>query len=229
MHIRLQLAYIIFPFFLVSCASKAPIISNSGHPIHWTSNEVSSIKTLNQEAVTMQNLDYSCGSAALATLMKYYFNDDVTEMTLLEEVKTLFSQKDFSVIEENGLSFKELEQIAAARGYQFASVQLQPTALAKLSGPILVYVEPNNYRHFAILRGTVNGRVYLADPSRGNISMPIEEFSQEWSGKSLILGKPGFGTPKQHGLSVHAHAAPDAFLLSSQNRLTSYDKHIISD
>lgn len=176
----------------------------------------------------MQKLDYSCGSAALATLMKYYFDDDVSEMSLLDEVKSIFSQKDFAVIEENGLSFKELEQIATAKGYQSASVQLQPSALEKLTGPILVYVEPNNYRHFAILRATVGGRVYLADPSRGNISMTIKEFTKEWSGKSLILGKLGFGVPKQHSLAVHAQTKPQTYLLSSQNRF-SIDDYIIPD
>lgn len=213
----------------MGCASHSPIISNAGHPIQSNANKVSSLKALNQEAVIMQQLDYSCGSAALATLMKFYFNDDVTEMSLLEEIKSIFNEKDFSTIEENGLSFKELEHIVTAYGYQSASVQLQPSALTKLSGPILVYVEPDDYRHFAILRGTVDGRVYLADPSRGNISMPIEEFTEEWSGKALILGKAGFGVPQQHGLTVHAQTKPQATLLSHQNHLSTFAQTIIPD
>ena len=45
---------------------------------------------------------------------------------------------------------------------------------------MLVYIEPQGYEHFAILRGVRGDRVYLADPSRGNIRMPMYRFLDSW-------------------------------------------------
>jgi predicted double-glycine peptidase len=48
------------------------------------------------------------------------------------------------------------------------------------------------YRHFAVLRGIEQGRVYLADPARGNIRKRIDQFVTEWEkGIVFVLGKPG--------------------------------------
>ncbi|RKZ91461.1 MAG: hypothetical protein DRR19_07125 [Candidatus Parabeggiatoa sp. nov. 1] len=43
---------------------------------------------------------------------------------------------------------------------------------------------------------------FLADPSRGNIRLSVEEFAQEWPGITLVLGKKGFGTPSEHALAI---------------------------
>lgn len=87
-------------------------------------------------------------------------------------------------------------------GYQSASVRLQPSALKELAGPVIVYVTTKNYRHFAVFRGVREDRIFLADPSRGNLIMPIDEFLKEWKGETFILGKKGFGTPTQYPLAV---------------------------
>ena len=36
------------------------------------------------------------------------------------------------------------------------------------------------YKHFAVLKGVRGDRVYLADPSRGNIRMPAYRFLEAW-------------------------------------------------
>jgi len=52
------------------------------------------------------------------------------------------------------------------------------------------------------LRGVREDRVFLADPSRGNIQLPIKEFMREWKGETFVLGKEGFGTPNKHTLAI---------------------------
>ena len=53
--------------------------------------------------------------------------------------------------------------------------------------------------HFAVLRGVRGDRVYLADPSRGNIRMPVYAFLDTWlqdDGKGLIfVVEPKSGLP----------------------------------
>ena len=42
------------------------------------------LKELRDQYVVKQEFDYSCGAAALATLMRYYFGDHVTEYEILK-------------------------------------------------------------------------------------------------------------------------------------------------
>jgi len=191
-------------FVCAGCATDGQIVSNSGYSIDVADGTVASFKTLNEQNIFMQRYDFSCGAASLATLMKFYFSDDVSEQMLLDQAKSMFPAQEYEIIAERGLSFVELSMLSEARGYQSASVRLKTAALPKLQGPILVYVETIDYRHFAILRGMAGEYVYLADPSRGNIRLTVSEFAKEWEGESFILGKEGFGIPLQHNLAIIA-------------------------
>jgi uncharacterized protein len=201
-------------FFKILCAflcsqlgtlgcSTAPLLTNGGHVIEKQLGRIKSWKELNEKDVIMQRYDYSCGAASLATLLRYYFLEDVTEQSLLNDINTIFTDEELRVIKQIGLSFLELEKISQIKGYQFASVRLNVTALKQLKGPVLVFIQPDGYKHFAILRGVVEDRVFLADPSRGNIRMTVARFLEEWHGQTLILGKQGFGLPTEHPLAIH--------------------------
>ncbi|MBX2838315.1 MAG: C39 family peptidase [Gammaproteobacteria bacterium] len=194
---------VLFCLFCLSACGGAAILSNGGHPVNTTDGRVQTWKELNSQNIIMQEFDYSCGAASLATLMRYYFDDDVTELSLLEDINRIFSLQETEIIEKAGLSFLELERLAQSKGYQTGSVRLDIITLAKLQGPVLVFVQPNGYKHFAIYRGIVEDRVFLADPSRGNIRLSISEFLKEWQGETFVLGKDGFGLPQEHGLTVN--------------------------
>jgi hypothetical protein len=56
---------------------------------------------------------------------------------------------------------------------------------------VIVFVHPLGYHHFAVLRGIDRGRVFLADPARGNLRMSIARFLDEWDGIIFVLSKPG--------------------------------------
>src|SRR4051794_9358410 len=47
------------------------------------SKRLMSWKDIRDHNVVMQRFDYSCGAAAMATLMNYYFGDQVTEADVL--------------------------------------------------------------------------------------------------------------------------------------------------
>lgn len=192
-------------FFLplcFGCTSRVPLLSNAGYLIDRQPTTVISWKKLKEQNIIMQHFDYSCGAASLATLMKYYFNDDISEENLLDHIKNSFSKKEYTRIEKDGLSFLELEKISRSLGYQSASVRLELPALLQLSGPVIVFLKTKQYKHFAVLRGVKEDRVFLADPSRGNILLPIQDFTLEWKGEAFVLGKEGFGIPNKHNLAI---------------------------
>ncbi len=150
----------------------------------------------------MQKFDYSCGAAALATLMQYYFQDPVGEKKILSNITKQMNQTVIKNRKKEGLSLLDLQQFSQRRGYQAVGVKLKFSTLKKLQGPILVHVKTREFKHFAVLRGIKDDRVFLADPSRGNIRMSIDKFSKEWQGVALVLGKKGFVPSKQHALVI---------------------------
>jgi predicted double-glycine peptidase len=159
---------------------------------------------LKSHNVVIQDLDYSCGAAALATLLQYYFRDDVSEEELLDHILGRMSAADVKDRQENGLSMDDLFQAAKDFEYHAAVVRMPVEKLPKLPAPVIVRIEKDDYKHFVVLRGMAEDRIFLADPIRGNVRVSLYTFLQQWSGEALVLGKAGFGLPSDHPLAVHA-------------------------
>jgi uncharacterized protein len=85
----------------------------------------------------------------------------------------------------------DLKHVAQAKGYRAAGFKLTIEQLKQLAAPVIVFVQPLGYKHFAVLRGIDRGRVFLADPARGNLRMSIGRFLSEWDGIVFVLGKAG--------------------------------------
>jgi uncharacterized protein len=149
-----------------------------------------SMKELRDANVVKQRYDFSCGAAALATLTRYGLGENLTERQILVELFNLLSDDERMTVSRTGFSLLHLQRVAKARGYGAEGFRLDPEQLPLLNGPVLVYIEPHGYKHFAVLRGVRNDRVYLADPSRGNIRMAAHTFLKTWlqaDGKGIIF------------------------------------------
>jgi uncharacterized protein len=130
--------------------------------------------------VVKQRFDFSCGAAALATLLRFGFGDSVTEQQILEELFNLLSEEEKTAARETGFSLLHLQRVALARGYQAEGFRLDRHSLSLLGGPVIVFLAPRGYKHFAVLRGVNGNRVHLADPSRGNMRQPVYAFLRDW-------------------------------------------------
>ena len=177
-------------------------------------------KTLQDDRVVMQQLDYSCGAAALATLLQHYFADHIDEAAILTDILSTLSVDEVAEREHNGLSLLDLKQVALRRGYQAVGVKLKLVSLPKLQGPVLIHLEHDGAGHFAVLKGIRGDRVFLADPSRGNIRLSVERFALDWTGVALVLGKPGFATSAAQTLALSERAELRDELLAAFRVLT---------
>ena len=128
---------------------------------------IGSWRELRDRNVVRQQLDYSCGAAALATLIQYYFGDEVSEEAILADILGSMTAEEVLDREANGLSLLDLRLQAERMGYQAVGVQLNLAALPRLTGPVIVHLEGDDYRHFAVLKGVRGDRIFLADPSLG--------------------------------------------------------------
>jgi predicted double-glycine peptidase len=157
-----------------------------------------SIKDLRDQGLVKQRFDFSCGAAALATILRYGFGESVTERQILEGLFDLPSEDEKATRRRTGFSLLDLQRVAEARGYNAQGFRLDPEQLPMLGGPVIVFIEPRGYKHFAVLRGVRGDRVYLADPSRGNIRVSAHTFLKGWlqGGKGIIfVVEPKTGLP----------------------------------
>lgn len=144
---------------------------------------LTSWKALRDQRVVRQRYDYSCGAAALATLLHYGFGDDVDEEGVLRAIIARLSADDEASRKKEGLSLLDLKYEAEERGYRAQGFKLAAEYVPELKGPVLVFIQPRGYAHFAVLRGVRGGRAYLADPARGNVRMPLYRFFDMWLGE----------------------------------------------
>jgi predicted double-glycine peptidase len=148
------------------------------------------LKDLRDRHLVKQTYDYSCGAAALATLLTYGLRDPVSEQEVLQLVLESLAKDEKRLRKKQGLSLLDLQQVANARGHKAQGFRLEPTYLAQLKRPVIVFIRPRGYEHFAVFRGLRGNRVYLADPSLGNIRMSRSKFLRMWldrSGKGILF------------------------------------------
>jgi predicted double-glycine peptidase len=212
-----------------SIAAAANVDIGSGLRIY---PSVKSIKDLRDENVVKQQFDYSCGAAALATLLRYGFGDDATERDVLVKLWELLSEEEKEISAREGFSLLDLQRVAHARGYKAEGFRLEPKYLDKLRGPVIVFIEPRGYKHFAVLRGMKDDRVYLADPSRGNIRMPAYTFLESWiqeGGKGIIfVVEPKTGLPTDEmPLALNVEGLPNPEIMTARQMLAVGNPFVI--
>ena len=185
---------------------------------------VQSMKALRDKGVIKQRLDYSCGAAALATILRYGLGDPVTERDILAQLFEVLSTEEQALSRKEGFSLLDMQRVAQARGYKAQGFRLEPKYLDKFGGPVIVFIEPKGYKHFAVLRGVRGNRVYLADPSRGNIRMPHYAFLEDWLGDDstgiIFVVEPKTGLPDHETpLSLTAEGIPQPEIMTASELL----------
>jgi predicted double-glycine peptidase len=181
---------------------------------------VKSLRALRDAGVVKQRYDYSCGSASLATLLTYGLNDPVDENALLRAILEPLSPDELTALQKKGLSLFDLQKLAQERGHKAQGFRVHQSQLPKLSRPVIVFIKPHGYEHFAVLKGLRGDRAYLADPSLGNVRMPIYRFLDMWadaSGRGVVFAveKAGGDWPQQYALQLAGGSGPPLEVLSA--------------
>jgi len=149
-------------------------------------------KELHEQNIVMQKRDFSCGAAALATILQYYWGDPVTELQVLTKFDDLFTQDEVRDRIQNGLTLTDLRRAAVKLGYEASIGTLRFDQLGESKVPLIVGITVGEFKHFVVYRGHDGYYAYLADPARGNIRVPISEFVAQWQKNAvLVVAKPG--------------------------------------
>lgn len=137
--------------------------------------KIASLKERRFTTTIRQQHDYSCGSAALATLLTYQYNDPVDEETVF---KAMWEQGDQTKISREGFSLLDIKQYLERIGYSADGYVAPLEKLASVGIPAIVLIRDNGYNHFVVVRGIQGGMVAVGDPSMGARSIPLTQFEQ---------------------------------------------------
>jgi predicted double-glycine peptidase len=131
-------------------------------------------------SVVFQKDSFDCGPAALATLLQLRLRRPATLPELTQTVPEL-SWQEWRRIHTHGYSLGQLVAMTVAVGARPTLRRLTARGLAKISLPVLVYLDLPSGPHYSVLTGMVGSQVALADPSLGAVVWPKEQFLLAWS------------------------------------------------
>ena len=134
--------------------------------------------------VVRQQHDYSCGSAAVATLLTYHYGAPRTEADVFE---AMYAVGDRKRIEAQGFSLLEMKLYLEGQGYAADGFRLSYDQLAKLTTPSIAMINTGNYRHFVVVKGASDTHILVGDPMLGLRTYKRAEFEGMWNSVAFVI------------------------------------------
>jgi uncharacterized protein len=175
--------------------------------------QVLSLKEIRNEGVVRQKWDISCGAAALSTLLTYQYKDNTPETDIV--VWMLHRTDAARVRERHGFSLLDMKHFAQARGYTAEGYSdMSMEELANQKSAVIVPIRLKGFDHFVVVKGILDGRVFLADPGFGNVTMKTDRFQKLWkNGIVFIVHPPDIRMQVAKQINSSAKLLPDESII----------------
>lgn len=145
---------------------------------------VESMREARYRNLVRQQTDYSCGAAALATVLRYAYGLDADEATVIEGMMRV---ADPVVVQQRGFSLLDIKRYVEALGMRGRGYRIDESRLRSLRVPAIVLVDVRGFRHFVVLKQVVGDQVEVGDPILGNRSVPMGEFLESWPSRAVFV------------------------------------------
>ena len=155
---------------------------------------VTSLKEARLQTVVRQQYDFSCGSAAVATLLTFHYERPVNEA---EAFEFMFRTGDQEKIRKEGFSMLDMKRFLDARGLRSDGFRMDLDRLAEIGAPGIALINTRGYRHFVVVRGMRGDKILLADPVAGSVAIDRAEFEQIWNGV-ILAARSDLQTARRH-------------------------------
>ncbi|HPO18636.1 MAG TPA: C39 family peptidase [Rubrivivax sp.] len=145
---------------------------------------VTSMKGARFRAMIRQQYDFSCGSAALSTLLTYHYGYKVSEEQIFAE---MYAKGDQPKIRQEGFSLFDMKRYLENHGFQADGFEASLDKLEAAGIPAIVLINENGYNHFVVVKGLRDGRVLVGDPSGGTRAVSLQAFQGLWTNGILFV------------------------------------------
>jgi predicted double-glycine peptidase len=145
---------------------------------------VRSLKETRFRSTLRQRYDFSCGSAALATLLTHHYESPVTEEAVF---RAMYEKGDKEEIRREGFSLLDMKRYLESAGYRSDGYRVSLDAMAEVGIPAIALVNDRGYKHFVVIKGVSRERVLVGDPAQGVVTVPRPRFESMWSGILFVI------------------------------------------
>jgi predicted double-glycine peptidase len=180
-------------------------------------------RSLRDEGLVRQQHDYSCGLAALATLLSGHYGLPVDEKFLLDRLD-LPDPESREALHSRGVSLALIAQLAERLGLRAQGLRVPTAALSNLRLPVIAYVEDRGEPHFTVVRGVdASGWIQLADSAWGNRLLAPAQFHRLFATGEDGRGRLLLVLPDANGGASTGAAREDWFGISRGRPLLQPD------
>ena len=148
-----------------------------------------SMRELRYVDMVPQKTDFSCGAAALATILNYAYGRQLTENQV---ISGLLEVSDPAEVREKGFSLLDMKNYVQKQGMRGRGYSMTPELLEQLKVPIIVLLDIRGYKHFVVVKKTTADKVYIADPALGNRILGTKDFVAGWNRVAFAVIGQGF-------------------------------------
>ena len=145
---------------------------------------VASMLARKYTGVIRQQYDFSCGSAALATLLHYHYELPRSETDVFTG---MWRDGDRAKIRQVGFSLLDMKRYLTQLGLRADGYRVSLDAVSQRRLPGIALITVKGYRHFVVVKGVQGDQILIGDPSLGLKTMPRTEFQAVWNGVYFVL------------------------------------------
>ncbi|HEX2540205.1 MAG TPA: C39 family peptidase [Caldimonas sp.] len=165
-----------------------------------------SLKEARYSTMVRQQYDFSCGSAALSTLLTHHYRFPVDEQAVFEG---MFAHGDQEKIRREGFSLLDMKRYLEANGFEANGFEASLDTLAGAGIPAIVLINERGYNHFVVIKGIRGHRILVGDPSGGTRAVPRSTFEAMWVNQILFVisnrqDRAGFNLASDWRIAVQA-------------------------
>ena len=176
--------------------------------------QITSIRQARVAGTVLQQFDFSCGSAAVATLLTHHYNVPISESAVFE---SMYLNGDQQKIKREGFSLLDMKTFLKSRGFEADGFEQPLDKLLEARVPAIVLINENGYHHFVVVKGLSRDRVLVGDPANGTRAMSRTKFESVWQSRLLFVVHNRMESAR-FNLAADWRAAPQAPLAAGVSR-----------
>ena len=160
-----------------------------------TTKTVKSMQEMRYSNIIRQEKDFTCGAAALATILQNVFGRSTTEREIVEDI---LKNTDENIVRQQGFSLLDMKKYVERIGLRGRGYQIDKNSLLSIKIPVIALQNTRGYPHFVVVKRVLNDTVYIADPILGHRQVPLDEFIAGWNG--IVFAVVGAGLVSENVL-----------------------------
>lgn len=137
------------------------------------------MRDLRYANMVRQQKDFTCGAAALATILQQMFGRATTEQDIIED---MLAHTDPDLVRRQGFSLLDMKHYLDRNGLRGRGYKIDAATLGTVKIPVIALQTTRGYAHFVVVKRIHEGIVYIADPALGHRQTSLEEFVAGWNG-----------------------------------------------